>query len=113
MSVLRLPNAAIYAQAIFSPGKLNPDLYAPSKYCGTDNEPVIDPTPCSGVSHVDWKALKRRGFNAVVIDKDNCLVRGPIRHRLICYYKLILLVNSRHTHTSTLFILRLSMVGRS
>ena len=31
MPTLRLPNAAIYAQAIFSPGKLNPDLFAPSQ----------------------------------------------------------------------------------
>ena len=28
----------------------------------------------AGISHVDWKALKQRGFNAIVIDKDNCLV---------------------------------------
>lgn len=28
----------------------------------------------TGISHIDWKALRRRGFNAVVIDKDNCLV---------------------------------------
>jgi predicted HAD superfamily phosphohydrolase YqeG len=27
------------------------------------------------INHVDFDALKRAGYNAVVIDKDNCLVR--------------------------------------
>jgi len=27
------------------------------------------------INHVDFNALKRAGYNAVVIDKDNCLVR--------------------------------------
>jgi hypothetical protein len=29
------------------------------------------------INHVDFDALKRAGYNAVVIDKDNCLVRPP------------------------------------
>jgi hypothetical protein len=28
----------------------------------------------TGISHVDWPAFRNRGYNAVVIDKDNCLV---------------------------------------
>lgn len=27
------------------------------------------------IGHVDWTALRKEGFDAVVIDKDNCLVR--------------------------------------
>jgi len=26
------------------------------------------------INHIDFNALKRAGYNAVVIDKDNCLV---------------------------------------
>lgn len=27
-----------------------------------------------GISWVDWKAVKREGWEGVVVDKDNCLV---------------------------------------
>jgi predicted HAD superfamily phosphohydrolase YqeG len=29
------------------------------------------------IASVDFPSLKRAGYNAVVIDKDNCLVRHP------------------------------------
>jgi hypothetical protein len=117
MPILRLPNAAIYAQAIVSPGKLNPDLFAPSEsrymkaaslYLHTD---VL--TRLAGISHVDWKALKRRGFNAVVIDKDNCLV-GFLALLLIITVILIVfnLIVCRPTPTSTRFTHRSKTDGR-
>lgn len=43
------------------------------------------------INHVDFNALKRAGYNAVVIDKDNCLVR----HLLSRYGVGLMLDNTR------------------
>ncbi|ODN84152.1 hypothetical protein L202_00157 [Cryptococcus amylolentus CBS 6039] len=48
-------NAFIYLTALFRPTLLRPHLRVPS------------------IANVDFQALKREGYNAVVIDKDNCL----------------------------------------
>lgn len=53
---LNIPNTLIYLAALLRPTRLKPDLRIPS------------------ISHVDWKRARRQGYNAVVIDKDNCLV---------------------------------------
>ncbi|KAJ9120017.1 hypothetical protein QFC22_002914 [Naganishia vaughanmartiniae] len=52
---LPLPNLLIYLGAFVRPTALKPHLRVAS------------------VSHVDWTQLRREGYNAVVIDKDNCL----------------------------------------
>ncbi|KAI5453833.1 hypothetical protein NCC49_005643 [Naganishia albida] len=52
---LNIPNTLIYLAALLRPTRLKPDLRIPS------------------ISHVDWKRARRQGYNAVVIDKDNCL----------------------------------------
>lgn len=40
---------------------------------GSEHQWPCPETPL-GIANVDFKALKKEGFNAVVIDKDNCLV---------------------------------------
>ncbi|EIW72653.1 hypothetical protein M231_06553 [Tremella mesenterica] len=52
---LPLPNLLIHLSAIVRPRLLRPDIRVPS------------------IAHVDFRALRKLGFNAVVIDKDNCL----------------------------------------
>ena len=37
----------------------------------------IYPLIIAGIAHVDFPGLRAKGFNAVVVDKDNCLVRQP------------------------------------
>jgi hypothetical protein len=55
-------------------------LSAPSAFVSSPGIGLPRPTadgdiPTSaGISHVDWPAFRNRGYNAVVIDKDNCLV---------------------------------------
>lgn len=67
---LKLPAPILHLQAFFRPSLLRPDLKAAS------------------VDHVDWFGLRRAGWNAVVIDKDNCLVslgrRPPLRYPWLC-----------------------------
>ncbi|OWT41006.1 hypothetical protein C362_01220 [Cryptococcus neoformans Bt1] len=55
MPPAQLSNTFIYLTALFKPALLRPHLRVPS------------------IANVDFKALKKEGFNAVVIDKDNCL----------------------------------------
>ncbi|KIR43361.1 hypothetical protein I307_03557 [Cryptococcus deuterogattii 99/473] len=55
MAPAQLSNTFIYLAALFKPALLRPHLRVPS------------------IANVDFKALKKEGFNAVVIDKDNCL----------------------------------------
>jgi len=31
-----------------------------------------------GIAHIDFAGLRKAGFNAVVIDKDNCVVRMAV-----------------------------------
>jgi phosphatidylglycerophosphatase GEP4 len=79
------PNFLIYIGAILRPKSLRPHLRVPSKSshlssivrmvrCGCGVEVLM-----IDINHVDFNALKRAGYNAVVIDKDNCLVR-PLFH---------------------------------
>ncbi|CAK9781312.1 hypothetical protein CC85DRAFT_312576 [Cutaneotrichosporon oleaginosum] len=51
----RLPAPLIYLQGLLRPALLRPDLRAPS------------------IAQVDWAGLRAAGYNAVVIDKDNCV----------------------------------------
>lgn len=53
---LKLPAPILHLEAVFRPKLLRPDIKAAS------------------VDNVDWQGLRRAGWNAVVIDKDNCLV---------------------------------------
>ncbi|WVQ71199.1 hypothetical protein IAR50_000724 [Cryptococcus sp. DSM 104548] len=55
MAPAQLSNAFIYLTALLRPTLLRPHLRVPS------------------IANVDFRALKREGYNAVVIDKDNCL----------------------------------------
>ncbi|WVQ97360.1 hypothetical protein IAU59_004472 [Kwoniella sp. CBS 9459] len=55
MAPVTLPNALIYLTSLVRPKLLRPDLKVPS------------------IAHLDFQALRREGYNAVVIDKDNCL----------------------------------------
>ncbi|ORY28995.1 mitochondrial PGP phosphatase-domain-containing protein [Naematelia encephala] len=52
---LRLSNPVIHLVSIFRPTLLRPDIRVPT------------------IAHVDFTALRKAGFNSVVIDKDNCL----------------------------------------
>jgi phosphatidylglycerophosphatase GEP4 len=79
------PNFLIYIGAVLRPKSLRPHLKVPSKFSHRLDigitrwghvgvgELMLD------INHVDFNALKRAGYNAVVIDKDNCLVRYPGR----------------------------------
>ncbi|ORX34302.1 mitochondrial PGP phosphatase-domain-containing protein [Kockovaella imperatae] len=51
----RLPNVFIYLAAIVRPSRLRPDLKVKT------------------IGHVDFAALRKAGYNAVVVDKDNCV----------------------------------------
>ncbi|WWC86174.1 uncharacterized protein L201_001047 [Kwoniella dendrophila CBS 6074] len=55
MAPLRLPNILIYLTGVVRPRLLRPHLRVPS------------------IASVDFQSLKQEGYNAVVIDKDNCL----------------------------------------
>ncbi|WWC58589.1 uncharacterized protein I303_101132 [Kwoniella dejecticola CBS 10117] len=55
MAPLRLPNILIYLTGVIRPKLLRPHLRVPS------------------IAHLDFRALREEGYNAVVIDKDNCL----------------------------------------
>ncbi|KAK4688839.1 phosphatidylglycerophosphatase GEP4, partial [Tremellales sp. Uapishka_1] len=55
MAPVRLPNSVIYLISLVRPKQLRPDLRVPT------------------LGNVDFPGLKKQGFNAVVIDKDNCL----------------------------------------
>jgi phosphatidylglycerophosphatase GEP4 len=78
------PNLLIYIGAIFRPKSLRPHLRVPSKLSHLVSIVRILRCSCDvvlmkDINHVDFDALKRAGYNAVVIDKDNCLVR-PLFH---------------------------------
>lgn len=62
---LKLPAPILHLEAVFRPSLLRPDIKAAS------------------VDHVDWNGLRRAGWNAVVIDKDNCLVRSASERGLV------------------------------
>lgn len=72
-----LRNTATYLLALLRPLSLRPDLRIPT------------------ISHVDWERVRRDGYNAVVIDKDNCLVRTPG----FSPFLFPLTSGRRHTHT--------------
>ncbi|WVQ85471.1 hypothetical protein IAT38_007636 [Cryptococcus sp. DSM 104549] len=55
MAPAQLANAFIYLHSLIRPSILRPHLRVPS------------------IANVDFSALKKEGYNAVVIDKDNCL----------------------------------------
>ncbi|WVF70563.1 hypothetical protein IAT40_005354 [Kwoniella sp. CBS 6097] len=55
MAPVTLPNALIYLTSLVRPKLLRPDLKVPS------------------IANINFRALRREGYNAVVIDKDNCL----------------------------------------
>lgn len=50
-----LPAPLIYIQGLFRPALLRPDVRVPS------------------IKNVDWPGLRKAGYNAVVVDKDNCV----------------------------------------
>ncbi|GFZ43110.1 hypothetical protein JCM24511_00828 [Saitozyma sp. JCM 24511] len=56
MPPARLPNALIYLSSLLRPRLLRPDLFVPT------------------IANVDFRRLRQeKGFNAVVVDKDNCV----------------------------------------
>ncbi|WVR05858.1 hypothetical protein IAU60_002884 [Kwoniella sp. DSM 27419] len=55
MAPITLPNVLIYLTSVVRPGLLRPHLRVPS------------------IANIDFRALRSEGYNAVVIDKDNCL----------------------------------------
>ncbi|WWD17932.1 hypothetical protein CI109_102377 [Kwoniella shandongensis] len=55
MAPVQLPNALIYLTSLFRPGLLRPHLRVPS------------------IAYVDFRALRKEGYNGIIIDKDNCL----------------------------------------
>ncbi|BEI92744.1 uncharacterized protein CcaverHIS019_0503720 [Cutaneotrichosporon cavernicola] len=52
-----LPAPLIYLQGLLRPALLRPDLRVPS------------------IANVDWSGLGAAGYNAVVVDKDNCVTK--------------------------------------
>jgi phosphatidylglycerophosphatase GEP4 len=81
------PNFLIYIGAILRPKSLRPHLRVPSKFSHSSDSDLRITRWCHAgveelmidINHVDFNALKRAGYNAVVIDKDNCLVRPRLR----------------------------------
>lgn len=65
----RLPNFLIHLSAFIRPSLLRPDIRVPSAF---HREDIFVLT--KDIGYIDFKALKSKGFNAVVIDKDNCIV---------------------------------------
>ncbi|WWD09376.1 hypothetical protein V865_007499 [Kwoniella europaea PYCC6329] len=55
MAPFQLPNILIYLTGVIRPKLLRPHIRVPS------------------IAQVDFRSLKKEGFNAVVVDKDNCL----------------------------------------
>ncbi|KAK8865883.1 hypothetical protein IAR55_001031 [Kwoniella newhampshirensis] len=55
MAPVQLPNALIYLTPLSRPGILRPILRVPS------------------IAYIDFRALRKEGYNGIVIDKDNCL----------------------------------------
>ena len=68
----RLPNVFIYLSALIRPARLRPDLRVRSELPHSTETPVL--TVCPAIADVDYAGLRREGFNAVVVDKDNCVV---------------------------------------
>jgi hypothetical protein len=75
MPPARLPNALIYLSSLLRP-RLRPEWVAtrtPTRCLAL----VASLTIIAAIANVDFRRLRQeKGFNAVVVDKDNCVVRG-------------------------------------
>lgn len=76
MPPAQLSNTFIYLTALFKPALLRPHLRVPSEHTvklwiGTS---VTMPGNTLRYCQCRLQSFEKEGFNAVVIDKDNCLV---------------------------------------